>query len=100
MEISTSVESHKATVRLAGKLTVNTVPDLSAAFDSLSLGVCDLDIDLTDMDYISSAGLRVLVTVDKRVVKRGGIMRLLHPSEEIQGVLEMTGLSELFAIER
>jgi len=83
MEISTSVEANKATVRIAGKLTVNTTPDLNAAIDALPPHVCDLDVDLTDLSYVSSSGLRVFVAVDKRMGKSGGVMRLLHPSDEM-----------------
>lgn len=100
MQIGTSVEGSVATITLTGKLTVQTSPDLSAAVDQLPAGVCDIEIDLTAVDYIASAGLRVLVATDKLAVKRGGRMRLMNPCEEVMEVLVMTGLSEVFAIER
>ena len=100
MQIGTSVEGSVATITLAGKLTVQTSPDLSAAVDQLPADVCDIDIDLAKVDYVASAGLRVLVSTDKLAVKRGGRMRLMNPCEEVMEVLVMTGLSEVFAIER
>ena len=100
MDIKTNVEGSKAVVELAGKLTVQTSPDLSAAVESLPSTVCDLDVDLAAVSYIASAGLRVLVATDKLAVKRGGVMRLLHPCDEVWEILEMTGLSEVFAVER
>ena len=100
MEIKTSIDGNKATIEVTGKLTVQTAPDLSAAVDELPGNVCDLDLDLAKTDYIASAGLRVLVAADKLVVKRGGRMRLLNPVDEVMEVFEMTGLSEVFAIER
>lgn len=99
MDIKTNVDGSKAILKLAGKLTVNSSPDLSSAVDQLPANVCDLDLDLTNVDYIASAGLRVLVATDKLAVKRGGTMRLLHPVEDVMEVFEMTGLSDVFTIE-
>ena len=85
---------------LIGKLTVQTSPDLSAAIEALPADTADLDIDLANVDYVASAGLRVLVSADKLAAKRGGQMRLLSPCDEVMEVLEMTGLAEVFVIER
>ena len=100
MEIKTSIEGSKASIELEGKLTVNTSPDLDAAVDQLPSGVCDVVIDLTNVDYIASAGLRVLVATEKLAVKRGGTMRLLNPIDDVMEVFDMTGLSDVFTIER
>ena len=100
MEIKTSIDGSTATLELAGKLTVNTSPDLSAAIEELPVEVSDLVIDLAGVDYIASAGLRVLVAAEKLTVKRNGSMRLLHPCTEVMEVFEMTGLSEVFTIEQ
>ncbi|MBR2834306.1 MAG: STAS domain-containing protein [Coriobacteriales bacterium] len=100
MKIKTSVDGTKAIIEIEGKLTVNTSPDLTAAVEQLPDDVCDIDVDFTKVDYIASAGLRVLVATDKLAVKRGGRMRILHPCSEVRDVLEMTGLSEVFTIER
>ncbi len=99
MEIKTSVDDNKATIEIAGKLTVNTSPDLSAAVEQLPENVCNIDVDLANVDYIASAGLRVLVAADKLAVKRGGRIRLLNPTSEVMEVFDMTGLSEVFSIE-
>lgn len=100
MRIETNIVGNTASLVLEGKLTVQTSPDLSAAVDQLPADVCDIDVDLAKVDYVASAGLRVLVATDKLAVKRGGRMRLMNPCEEVMEVLVMTGLSEVFAIER
>ena len=100
MDIKTEIDGSKATIALAGKLTVQTSPDLKDAIDGLGEGVSDLDIDFTDVSYVASAGLRVLVAADKLATARGGGMRLLHPSDEINEIFEMTGLADVFTIER
>lgn len=100
MNINTSIDGTKAVIEPIGKLTVQTSPDLSAAVEQLPADVCDIDVDLTNVDYVASAGLRVLVAAEKLTVKRGGTMRLLHPCDSVMEVFEMTGLSEVFDIER
>jgi anti-sigma B factor antagonist len=57
-------------------------------------------LDATDLEYISSAGLRVLVTTQKIVTQRGGTMVLHNPNDEVYDVLDMTGLIDVFTIER
>lgn len=100
MEIKSSIDDSKATLTLKGKLTVQTSPDLSDAVDRLPASVRDIDIDLEGVTYVASAGLRVLVATDKLAVVRGGVMRVLHPCSDVMDVLEMTGLSEVFNVER
>ena len=100
MKIKTNVEGAAASIVLEGKLTVQTSPELSAAIDQLPVEVCDIDVDLAGVDYVASAGLRVLVACDKLAVRRGGRMHLLSPRDDVMDVLEMTGPSEVFAIER
>ena len=94
------MDGEKAVIEPVGKLTVQTSPDLSAVVEQLPSNVHDIDIDLSGVDYVASAGLRVLVATDKLAVKRSGTMRLLHPCEDVMEVFEMTGLSEVFTIER
>lgn len=100
MQIKTSVDGNKATMHVAGKLTVQTSPDLNAAIEDLPRNVNELVIDLERVEYIASAGLRVLVAADKMVVRRGGSLVLQHPVDDVMEVLEMTGLADVFNIER
>ena len=98
MDIKTNIEGGKATFTLEGKLTVQTSPDLSDAVDRLPESVHDVDIDVANLVYVASAGLRVLVAIDKLTMARGGTMRVLHPCPDVMEVLDMTGLSEVFEI--
>ncbi len=100
MQIRTNIDGHRATIYLTGRLTVQAAPDLSAALEGLDECVKDLVIDLTENEYIASAGLRVLVTADKMMSVRKGSLHLAHPNDEVMDILEMTGLSDVFAIER
>lgn len=100
MVTETSIDGDGAVVELSGKLTVQTSPELGQAIEQLPQSICNLDIDLTNVDYVASAGLRVLVAASKLAVKRGGRMRIVHPADGVMEVFEMTGLSEVLVIER
>lgn len=98
MEITTTIEEAKATLALEGKLTVQTAPELEAELDTLGPDVANIDIDLTDVDYIASAGLRVFVAIQKNMTVRNGEFRLLNPNDDVNEVFEMTGLSDVLTI--
>lgn len=99
MEITVAQEGNKATIALDGKLSVATSPDLEATINGLPSSTNEFVIDLAKLDYISSAGLRVLVSTEKIANQRSGKMLLLHPNEEVSEVFDMTGLIDVFTIE-
>lgn len=98
MEITSNIDESLAKIKVSGKLTVATSPELEKTIQQLPETVSNIDIDLTDLEYISSAGLRVLVTAQKLTVQRDGTLRLLHPAQDVYEVFEMTGLSEVITI--
>lgn len=98
MDINTTQDGNKATLVLNGKLSVATSPDLESAIQGLPATVNEFEIDLSNLEYISSAGLRVLVSTEKTAAQRGGKMTLLHPNEEVAEVFDMTGLNAVFTI--
>lgn len=100
MNITSNVDGASATLVVEGKLTVQTAPELETAVGNLGQGVNNITIDLTDVDYVSSAGLRVFVATDKLTASRGGEFTLLHPVDDVYEVFEMTGLSDILNIER
>lgn len=102
MEIKVIPNESTATITVAGKLTVATSPDLEAAIQQLDDAgeVNAYDIDLSELEYISSAGLRVLVGAQKLAMRKGGTMRLLHPTDAVMEVFELTGLADVMDIER
>lgn len=99
MEINVTQDGNKATIALEGKLSVATSPDLEAAIQGLPEDTNEFIIDLANLDYISSAGLRVLVSTEKIAGQRNGKMVLQHPNEEVAEVFDMTGLADVFTIE-
>ena len=98
MDIEVRQDGTRAVLALTGKLSVATSPDLEAAIAGLPEETSEFEMDLRGLEYISSAGLRVLVATEKTAAKRGGLMVLLHPSEEVAEVFDMTGLADVFDI--
>lgn len=98
MNISTTKENQKLTVILEGRLDYNTSPQLDGVLrDSLD-GITDLTIDMDSITYISSAGLRLLLSTQK-TMKKQGVMRLIKVRPEIMEIFEITGFSEILNIE-
>ena len=98
MEIRSKTEEGRIVIEVEGKLTVQTSPDLGAVIEQTPAQICNIDIDLSGVGYVSSAGLRVFVAADKLATSRGGTMRIIGPNADVMEVLEMTGLSEVFTI--
>ncbi len=98
MNISTTKENQKLTVILEGRLDYNTSPQLEGVLrDSLD-GIADLTVDMDSVTYISSAGLRLLLSTQK-TMKKQGVMRLINVRPEIMEIFEITGFSEILNIE-
>ena len=100
MEINTTIDGTSATVAVTGNLTVATAPNLEAAFAGLPGDVTDVTLNLSELDYVASAGLRVVVAQDKKMRQDGGSMRIANPNEEVMEVLDVTGLVDILEIVR
>jgi len=99
MEITQNKDGGNLTVVVSGCLDTTTSPDLMAAFDAGLAGVSSLLIDFTNLDYVSSAGFRVLLVAHKKVVAAGGTMVLKGLNPSVREVFDMTGFSDIFTIE-
>ncbi|MBO4652528.1 MAG: STAS domain-containing protein [Lachnospiraceae bacterium] len=98
MNISTTKQNQALTIILEGRLDYNTSPQLDGVLrDSLD-GITDLTIDMDSITYISSAGLRLLLSTQK-TMKKQGVMRLINVRPEIMEIFEITGFSEILNIE-
>lgn len=83
---------------LSGRLDTTTSPQLEAELNSSLENVTSLVIDMADLDYISSAGLRVLLSAQK-IMGRQGEMKVMHVSGPVMDIFEVTGFSEILTIE-
>ena len=85
-------------IALEGRLDTTTAPDLEKELKESLEGITDLTLDLTNLDYISSAGLRVLLSAHKIMMKQGQ-MKVTNASEIVKEVFEVTGFSDILNIE-
>ena len=91
-------ENEKLTVVLEGRLDTTTAPELEKLLQESLPGVTELVLDFAKLDYISSAGLRVLLAAQKIMTKQGS-MKLQHVNESIMEILEVTGFVDILTIE-
>ena len=94
MTINKNLEGSKLTVAVEGRLDTTTAPQLEEEFKNSLEGVQDLVLDFSKLDYISSAGLRVLLSAQKQMNKVGK-MTLTGVSPEIMEIFEVTGFSDI-----
>ena len=98
MKINQSRNEDKLTIALEGRLDTTTAPELEAALRSSLDGVSALEMDFANLEYISSAGLRVLLSAQKTMNKQG-TMKITHVNETIVEIFEVTGFSDILTIE-
>lgn len=95
MEIGKSIEGSKATFTIEGWLDTQTAPELEAAIAELDDSVSELEFDCSGLEYISSAGIRQIVAVYK---KMDGNLVLRDVSPEVREVLRLTGTDKRLTI--
>ena len=98
MTIEIKRNAEETIIELVGRLDTITAPALDKTISSDIEGVKKLVIDFKSLEYISSAGLRVLLGAQKKMQKVG-TMRLVNVCEEVMEVFEMTGFSDILTIE-
>ena len=96
MQTETNLENSRLSVKIAGRLDTNTAPDLEAAI-KLD-GVNEVGFDIAQLEYIASAGLRVLMSVQKKMMAVGGKMTIAGANDTVRNVFEITGLSSIFEL--
>ena len=98
MTLTTDKNGSNLTVHLNGELNTMTAPELSQLLNKELGGVQALTLDFTECDYVSSAGLRVLLATFKQMKAAKGSMSLANVGENFRDVLENTGLDAVFGI--
>lgn len=98
MTINKISEGEKLTLVISGRLDTNSSPRLEAELRQSVGGVTELVFDFSEVEYISSAGLRVLLAAQK-VMNRQGSMKLIGVSDEVMEVFEITGFADILTIE-
>ena len=98
MEIKKNKEDGKLLLALSGRLDTLTAPQMEDVVKNDMEGITSLAIDLKDLTYVSSAGLRVLLMAQKTMNSRSGYMEICNVCEDIKEVFSITGFADIFNI--
>ncbi|MCR5654182.1 MAG: STAS domain-containing protein [Lachnospiraceae bacterium] len=98
MTINKTKNGDAMTVALEGRLDTTTAPELDADMKGSLEGVKELIFDFANLEYISSAGLRVILANQKAMSKQGS-MKVVNVSAEIMEIFSVTGFSDILTIE-
>ena len=98
LKIEKKSENGTAQLALEGRLDTMSAPELEAALQEELPGTTELIMDFEKLSYISSAGLRVLLSAQKIMTKQGS-MKILHVNGEIMNIFDVTGFAEILTIE-
>jgi len=98
MNISKNIDGTTMNIALEGRLDTTTSPRLEEEVRADIGGITELNFDLAALEYISSAGLRVLLAAQK-IMNAQGAMTVKNVSPEIMEIFEVTGFSEILTIE-
>ena len=98
LNIVKTVENKTLTILLEGRVDTTTAPRLEQEVKDSADGVTELIFDFTKLDYISSAGLRVLLFAQKLMNKQGK-MKIRGVNEPVMEILEVTGFADILTIE-
>ena len=98
MNIKKTQNADTMNISLEGRLDTMTAPELEAELKASLDSVSELIIDMKKLDYVSSAGLRVLLSAQKVMMKKGG-MKVIHVNNTVMEIFEVTGFSDILTIE-
>ena len=98
MTITTEKNNEAVTLKIEGRLDTMTAPELETVINGLTDETKALTLDMNALEYISSAGLRVLLGAQKKMNKIG-TMKLVGVCDAVMEVFEMTGFADILTIE-
>jgi len=100
LDIEGKLEGENLLYSLKGRLDTNTAPELEEKLEKeVSGAVKNLTLDLKELDYISSAGLRVLLGAQKKMSAISGEMKVKNPNDTVMEVFEVTGFLDVLSVE-
>lgn len=98
MEIKKNVQDATLELKLSGRLDTTTAPQLEAELNESAEGITELILDFEELEYISSAGLRVLLSAQKLMNKQGSMV-IRNVCADIMEVFDITGFSDILTVE-
>ena len=98
MTIEKKINQEETTLIVSGRLDTQTAPELETTLDEVLPGLKELTFDLTNLEYVSSAGLRVILKAQKAMNTQGS-MKLTGVNDSIMEVFDITGFLDILTIE-
>lgn len=98
MTIDKNIEGTKTQLKISGRLDTSTAPELESTIDACISGIEDLIIDFEGLEYVSSAGLRVILKAQK-IMNKQGSMKIINVNDTIMEVFDITGFADVLTIE-
>ena len=98
MTINQNKSENKLTYAIEGRIDTKTAPELEAALKGALDGITELVFDFTNVSYISSAGLRVLLIAQKQMNKQGK-MKVVNANSDLMEIFEVTGFTDILTIQ-
>ena len=98
MNFEKTADGTKLTISPEGRLDMLTAPELDRELPELLDGVRELTFDFRDLEYVSSAGLRVLLSAQETMSEQGSMV-VKHVSDQIMEIFEVTGFTDILTIE-
>ena len=98
MTIEKKINQEAVTLIVSGRLDTQTAPELENELDSILSGIKELTFDMTNLEYVSSAGLRVILKAQKAMNTQGS-MKLTGVNDSIMEVFDITGFLDILTIE-
>ena len=99
MEINKTINDKTAIFAVSGRLDTNTAPSLDTEIQGCIQDIDELILDFSGLEYISSAGLRILLSAQKTLKGRKGLT-IRHPNDTVSEVFEITGFADILTIEK
>lgn len=99
MEVEKNIEEKKMILKVSGRIDTITAQDLEKEIESIDENISELVLDLENLEYTSSAGLRVMLKMQKLMNEKSGNMKMIHVSEDVKDVLKITGFMDIMNVE-
>ena len=99
MEIVSKTEGNKATMEISGWIDTQTAPQLEKELSGLDDSITSLVFDFSKLEYISSAGLRLVIVAYKKIAAKDGF-KIINVSDEVYDVFSLTGFDQKINIEK
>lgn len=99
MTINNEKNGSRLTIKITGRLDTTSAPKLEEDLNEVLGDTSKLVMDFDGLEYISSAGLRVLLAAQKKMTAKGGSLKITNVSKSVMDIFEITGFDSIMAVE-